>query len=83
MADDKTRFDIPDIYLETESRTFLSIYGKELENQSEIIAKEKGIENEKTLDKVLSTLNYHADEYIVHGALLSCPYCKRNSKIEI
>lgn len=48
-------------------RAFLSIYEKELENQSEIIAKEKDIENESKIiinEKIYYTKLQHLDERI-------------------
>ena len=73
MGEEKSRFDIDGKWLSSESNSYLNRYEDNLEEQSEKIAEDKGIENEKTLDEYLSNMNLLFNEYIVDGALLQCP----------
>lgn len=67
-------------FLDEESAEFLKDYENELEIQRERIAEEKEIEDEETLDKLLTKLNYLENEYIVEGARLTCSRCTKEPR---
>lgn len=73
----KEDYNMENSFFGGESEEFHTWCQSERRTQIERIAEEKDIEDEETLDDVLSKLIYLKNEYIVEGAQLTCSKCTK------
>lgn len=73
----KEDYNMENSFFGGESEEFHTWCQSERRTQIERIAEEKDIEDEETLDDVLSKLIYLKNEYIVEGAQLTCSKCMK------